>query len=76
MHICENFPCHEIISGFSCEYCYCPIYEKDCKAYGGNPKFLNGKTEVIKDCSECILPHKPEFEKILTEIKKDVIIKI
>jgi len=30
---------------------------------GGNPKFINNKKrEIIKDCSECKLPHKKGFK--------------
>lgn len=59
-NICENYPCHELINGFSCKYCYCPLYEMDCKLKGGNPKYVG--REQIKDCSNCILPHKPNFK--------------
>jgi len=74
-HICEFFPCHEWKDGMTCEYCYCPIYEKECKAFGGNPKFIDDGSKLVKDCSDCTLPHEPNFENLLTKIKKDVIIK-
>jgi len=53
---CEFFPCHETkdIDNFNCLFCYCPLYAlgENC---GGNFKILeNG----VKDCSNCLLPHK------------------
>ena len=72
---CEYFPCHETadIKQFNCLFCYCPLYVlgKHC---GGNPVFQkNG----IKDCSKCILPHRPEqygyiveqFQRITDQMK-------
>ena len=64
---CEYFPCHEV-SGeeqklFNCMFCYCPLYTlgEDC---GGD--FVYTDTGV-KDCSECVLPHRPDaFERILS----------
>jgi len=47
----------------NCKYCYCPLYEhKDCQHFGGNPKFLKDKGGSIKDCSDCTLPHEPDFQ--------------
>lgn len=55
---CEYFPCHEGADpeGFSCIFCYCPLYAlgENC---GGNFSYTeNG----IKDCSKCLRPHKRE----------------
>ncbi|MDM8534866.1 cysteine-rich small domain-containing protein [Clostridiaceae bacterium HSG29] len=52
---CEYFPCHTYPhKDFNCLFCYCPLYPfKDC---GGNYEML----DKIKDCSNCILPHRPE----------------
>jgi len=63
-HGCEFFPCHEPWENdMTCDNCYCPIYEQNCKPMGGNPKFINNKKrEIIKDCSECKLPHKKGFK--------------
>jgi Zn-finger protein len=61
---CEWYPCHhKPCEGFSCEFCYCPLYEIECKYYGGNPKFINTSREVIKDCTDCMLPHLPDFKE-------------
>ena len=63
-HICEYFPCHQPwTEGMNCKYCFCPLYEyEDCKHLGGNPKFLKDKGGSIKDCSDCTLPHEPDFQ--------------
>lgn len=54
---CEYFPCHKTKDpdNFNCLFCYCPLYMlgKDC---GGNYRYKNG----IKDCSQCLMPHKKE----------------
>ena len=55
---CEFFPCHKCddVDNFNCLFCYCPLYFLGDKC-GGNSKYLpNG----IKDCSNCMLPHKRE----------------
>ena len=52
---CEYFPCHKGMNELNCLFCFCPLYEKEnC---GGNYKILSNG---CKDCSDCILPHKPE----------------
>ena len=62
---CEYFPCHKIADTekFNCLFCYCPLYHKaDCP---GNPENLpNG----IKDCTNCILPHR-DYDAIIEELK-------
>ena len=52
---CQYRPCHktEDLENFNCMFCYCPLYFlEDC---GGNHKNNSG----IKDCSDCLIPHKP-----------------
>lgn len=52
---CQYLPCHEVknVDEFNCMFCYCPLYFMgEC---GGNHKDNNG----IKDCSDCLIPHKP-----------------
>ena len=55
---CEYFPCHKYPhKNFNCLFCYCPLTPfKDC---GGNYKWID-EERGLKDCSQCILPHKPE----------------
>ncbi len=55
---CEYFPCHKTgkPEEFNCLFCYCPLYAlgKDC---GGNFTYTD---KGIKDCSGCLIPHRPE----------------
>ena len=60
---CEYFPCHEGADkdNFNCLFCYCPLYVlgENC---GGDFLYLNNG---IKDCSNCLWPHKREnYEEI------------
>ncbi len=52
---CQYLPCHNVKdeNKFNCMFCYCPLYfMEEC---GGNHKDNNG----VKDCSDCMIPHKP-----------------
>ena len=55
---CEYFPCHENADpeGFSCIFCYCPLYALGDKC-GGNFCYTD---QGIKDCSNCLRPHRRE----------------
>ena len=62
---CEYFPCHETKhpEDFNCLFCYCPLYALGKKC-GGNFRYLeNG----IKDCSNCLIPHRRENYGCITE---------
>ena len=73
---CEYFPCHKgaDVENFSCLFCYCPLYAlgKEC---GGNYKITE---KGIKDCSNCMVPHKKEnygyvtgkYQELLEWMKK------
>lgn len=53
---CAYMPCHKVdnTEDFNCLFCYCPLYlMEEC---GGNYKMAAG----IKDCSDCLLPHRPK----------------
>lgn len=71
---CSYFPCHKIDNKeeFNCMFCYCPLYFlQEC---GGNYTDNKG----IKDCTLCILPHRPAGydyinKKIIEENKKRLI---
>lgn len=54
---CEYFPCHETddIDNFNCLFCYCPLYMLG-ESCGGSFRLKNG----VKDCSQCMIPHKRE----------------
>lgn len=68
---CMYFPCHSVENeeDFNCMFCYCPLYlMEEC---GGNYRMSYG----VKDCSNCLIPHKPQgydhINRILTaEIEK------
>ena len=53
---CEFFPCHktEDPDNINCLFCYCPLYALKDKC-GGNFKYTE---DGIKDCSNCMVPHK------------------
>lgn len=66
---CEYFPCHKTQKpeDFNCLFCYCPLYAlgKDC---GGNFTYTK---KGIKDCSDCLLPHRREnYELIMTKMEQ------
>lgn len=67
---CEYFPCHAGADPehFSCLFCYCPLYclGENC---GGSFTYLeNG----IKDCSQCLKPHRRENYGKIMEKMNDV----
>lgn len=55
---CEYFPCHKGANPetFSCLFCYCPLYALGDRC-GGNYQYTDSG---IKDCSECLRPHRRE----------------
>ena len=55
---CEYFPCHQNADAesFSCLFCYCPLYALGDKC-GGDFTYTK---QGIKDCSNCLRPHKKE----------------
>lgn len=72
---CEYFPCHEGVDPdrFNCLFCFCPLYAlgENC---GGSFRYTE---EGIKDCSDCLLPHRRENHgdicerlKLITEMAK------
>lgn len=67
---CEFFPCHKGLKDFNCMFCYCPMYnENKCL---GNPKYIDAGEKRIKDCSECLFPHRAEnYEKIMEFLKNN-----
>lgn len=67
---CEYFPCHKTKDpdNFNCLFCYCPLYALGDQC-GGNFKYTeNG----IKDCTNCLLPHKRENYDYITGRYKDL----
>ena len=64
---CEYFPCHACKDreNFSCLFCYCPLYALG-DACGGKFTYTeNG----VKDCSNCLIPHRREnYERIMEKM--------
>ena len=65
---CKYYPCHEGLEDFNCLFCYCPFYlSEKCP---GKPEFVAHGEEIIKDCTNCSYPHRPEsYDVILNWIK-------
>ena len=65
---CEYYPCHSMKpEEMNCLFCFCPLYclGRDC---GGNYRYTDGG---MKDCSECILPHRKEnYEYLMEQLAK------
>ncbi len=55
---CEYFPCHPgaDTESFSCLFCFCPLYALGENCGGGFTYTEHG----IKDCSQCLRPHRRE----------------
>lgn len=68
---CKYFPCHKGLENFNCLFCYCPMYSK--KNCPGKPVFKEKDGVVIKMCTDCTFPHKPEnYDVIMNILKKDL----
>lgn len=74
---CEYFPCHAGADPetFSCMFCYCPLYALGDQCGGAFTYTASG----IKDCSNCLRPHRREnyqsitgdLRKVMEMVKKD-----
>lgn len=63
---CKYYPCHK--DGVDdCRYCVCPFYP--CKIDGLGKWIAIQSGGKIWDCTNCNLPHREEFIKIVDEIK-------
>jgi Zn-finger protein len=63
---CKYYPCHKEIG--TCAFCYCPLYYLECN---GNFKILDNG---VKDCSECLIPHKEDnYDYIVETLKKEIL---
>lgn len=63
---CAYFPCHKEIpeDDFNCMFCYCPLYL--IEKCGGKYRYIEINGKQVKDCSDCLTPHKPDaWEKIV-----------
>ena len=64
---CEYFPCHQCADTekFSCLFCYCPLYALGDQC-GGSFTYTK---EGVKDCSNCLIPHRREnYERIMEKM--------
>ena len=64
---CEYFPCHRGVEeqNFNCLFCYCPLYALGDQCGGCFTYLDNG----IKDCSNCLKPHRREnYDKIMEKM--------
>ena len=69
---CEFFPCHKAADEekFNCLFCYCPLYlDENCM---GSPSYIiNGKGQRIKDCSSCLVVHRPDmYDKVIKHLQR------
>ena len=69
---CEFFPCHKVADEekFNCLFCYCPLYlDENCM---GSPAYIiDGKGQRIKDCSSCLVVHRPEmYDKVIAHLRR------
>ena len=67
---CEYFPCHKTDhpEDFNCLFCYCPLYALGDRC-GGNFCYTE---DGIKDCTNCLRPHRRENYEAITEALKQV----
>lgn len=66
---CEYFPCHQGIQDCNCLFCYCPMYTVEhCP---GNPQYIETGGKRIKNCSDCVFPHRPENYDVLMQVLKN-----
>ncbi|SFK42852.1 Cysteine-rich small domain-containing protein [Lachnospiraceae bacterium KH1T2] len=66
---CKYFPCHKLEGDFNCLFCYCPLYFLDnCP---GNHTWIERDGYRIKNCIDCVWPHKPENYDIMMTILKN-----
>jgi len=64
---CDYFPCHSDLKGpFNCIFCFCPLYPFLCEEHG-SPRFIEKEDGVIKDCSGCLFPHRPESYDVILQ---------
>ena len=68
---CEYFPCHKVTddSDFNCLFCYCPLYCLGDQCGGSFRYTENG----VKDCTNCLRPHKRECYEAITKKVSEVI---
>ena len=69
---CKFFPCHEVQDedDFNCLFCYCPLYLDD-NCIGSPEYIITGRGQRIKDCSSCVVVHRPEmYDKVIAHLRR------
>ena len=69
---CKFFPCHEVQDedDFNCLFCYCPLYLDD-NCIGSPEYIITGRGQRIKDCSSCLVVHRPEmYDKVIAHLRR------
>ncbi|MBR5767039.1 MAG: metal-binding protein [Lachnospiraceae bacterium] len=51
---CKYYPCHKCDEDINCLFCYCPLYNMDCK---GSYTMTEKDGRQIKNCKDCTFPH-------------------
>lgn len=67
---CQFFPCHKVHDedDFNCLFCYCPLYLDD-NCIGSPEYIITGRGQRIKDCSSCLVVHRPEmYDKVIAHL--------
>lgn len=63
---CKYYPCHNTSEELNCLFCYCPIFFFECQ---GKWEKIDG----IKDCSNCVYPHKAEnYDDIVEALRQKI----
>ena len=65
---CEFFPCHPGADPerFNCLFCFCPLYFLDGDCGGDFARTAAG----VKDCTPCLVPHRPEgYDHVLEKLR-------
>lgn len=66
---CEYYPCHKGVDECNCLFCYCPFYSW-LKCPGENHYIKGRSGNMIKVCTDCSFPHRPEnYDKIIAYLK-------
>ena len=67
---CKYFPCHTTPEKdeFNCLFCFCPLY---LLGDGCGGAYLRSGAKNTKDCSDCHLPHMPDYyDTIVSKLKE------
>jgi Zn-finger protein len=70
---CKYFPCHSSAdtNAFNCLFCFCPLYSLGDRC-GGRFKY-GGKESKIKICTDCGLPHDPDYyDTVIDKLKQEI----